>query len=244
VKTRRLNETDLARFSVLPKQQRLNALRKHKGGYAPYSLNPVRSQIPEMMNLVGDLFPSATTARATKEIVKEGIIRRCTRGADEIAQNLEAGELLYDFFSSECEISRSLLTRDTRIGSGERLSYWLNQFGVIRGAPTAVFVDPRGTNGLTVNARKFVFSMQHQGLREIETDFGEARLLILQLARKQGARHLGVHFSDEIELFSYDELNQLIRDTMGDWQLVLAERAEEAAASGRATGTGPGSFWP
>jgi hypothetical protein len=244
LKIRRLNETDLARFAVLPRPQRLNALRKHKGGFAPYSLNPVRSQLPEMMNLVGDLFVASPSPRATKEAVMESVRRKCTSRENEVDQNLEATELLYDFFSSECELSRALWIKDTRIGGGESLKYWLNQYGVIGGVPTAVFVDPRGTNGLTASARQFVFSMQHQGLREVDADLGDARLLILQLSRRHGARQLGVYFGEDTSLISYEEVNTLVHETMQDWAFVLAERAGEAAAGGSRTGTGPGTFWP
>jgi hypothetical protein len=89
LKIRRLNETDLARFAVLPRPQRLNALRKHKGGFAPYSLNPVRSQLPEMMNLVGDLFVVSPSPRATKEAVMESVRRKCTSRENEVDQILE-----------------------------------------------------------------------------------------------------------------------------------------------------------
>jgi hypothetical protein len=86
--------------------------------------------------------------------------------------------------------------------------------------------------------------MQHQGLREVDADLGDARLLILQLSRKHGARQLGVYFGEDTSLMSYDEVNTLVHETMQDWASVLAERADEAAAGGSRTGTGPGTFWP
>lgn len=243
MKVPRLNETDLARFAVMNPERREAALKRHKSGFAPYSLEPARSQFAEIMNCVGDLLSPIPVAKTKLETIEASILRKCTKD-DAKANNLEVVRLLFEHFQQLEQPSRKFHFPTLKIGSDHFAKYWLDFFSIEDGRPTAIFVDPRGSKGLSPEARRLVFSMQHIGIRQFNPDFENARLNIIQLARSGEKRSLRLYSSENIELMPYEEALRLVAETYEIWADINSDRERVRRPEVRKTGTGQGSFWP
>jgi hypothetical protein len=109
----------------------------------------------------------------------------------------------------------------------------------IDGRPLVPFFDPRRTKALTVQGRRFVFSVMHERIRAADPDFAEVVLAIVQFSlSEKGPRIPILHIDDGIVLFTFDELDQMVRETYELWQEVCEVRTAETRR--RATGKGDG----
>ncbi len=80
--------------------------------------------------------------------------------------------------------------------------------------------------------------MMHERIRAADEDFADVRLTILQLGDPSDDRRaVRLHTDENVELYSREELEQMVSSTYEMWQDVLEER--ERKSRGRATGTGP-----
>jgi hypothetical protein len=97
------------------------------------------------------------------------------------------------------------------------------------------FLDPRRSNGLTSEGRRFVFSMINEKARVIDPDLADAELLIFRVTAVDDDRLLRTYFASDLPLMDYDELDTRVAETYADWEIVLAEREEERrrASGGR-----------
>ena len=101
-----------------------------------------------------------------------------------------------------------------------------------------MFVEPRRSKGLNAEGRRFAFSMMHERIRAADEDFAEVRLTIAQFGDpSEDRRAVRLHTDAGVELYSREELEQMVASTYEMWREVLEER--ERKARGRATGTGP-----
>ncbi|MEM6665608.1 MAG: hypothetical protein AAF638_04330, partial [Pseudomonadota bacterium] len=108
----------------------------------------------------------------------------------------------------------------------------------VDGQPSAIFIEPRRNQGLTAEGRRFAFSMMHERIRAADEDFAAVRLTIFQFhAPSDGRRAVRLHTDEGVELYSRDELEQMVASTYEMWREILEEREREARK--RATGTGP-----
>src|SRR5262249_46176426 len=114
--------------------------------------------------------------------------------------------------------------------AGIKLRYWSSLILVEGGRLHVLFVDPRRENGLTAEGRHFAFSMMHHRACAVYLDLEDAELMICQFPMGDAEhRYLKVHLACDLDqpLFSYDELEQRVRETYAIWRVVLAERKEE-----------------
>jgi hypothetical protein len=232
VKIRPLHDLDLARIAPMGAAQKRNALRQIKLGHPPYSLNPMRQSFSDICNIEAGLFPSM--ARTPWSAISRQIARRC-RSEDEEKANLAVGLALYKYASERGVHGRAQDFFPLALGVGRKISYWAKAVIAIDGKPFIPFVDPRKAPRLWAEGRRFVFSAMHEHIRAADPDFADVGLTILQF--KEGPDETRVvvpHFSDGIELFSFDQLDAMVRETYSIWVEVLEEREAEA----RRTGTG------
>lgn len=204
LKTRRLNDTDFARTTVLSEDQQWTRLLHMTASFAPYSLAPVRQSFPDIFNQELPLFERFSHVHGEITQILSDIDRR-SRSAQEGEQNQEAAILLHSFSTSQVQISRDLPYRGLRLG--EFRAFWQPRYLVVDGQIALFHVDPRGAAGLTADARRVYFSAMDVGVRQVDPDFENARLLVVQLPRgKSGLRSLKLHWGDAVDLMSYDEL--------------------------------------
>ncbi|WP_232831419.1 hypothetical protein [Pseudogemmobacter bohemicus] len=103
---------------------------------------------------------------------------------------------------------------------------------------SAIFIEPRRNRGLNAGGRRFAFSMMHERIRTADEDFAEVRLTIAQFGDPSDDRRaVRLHTDEGLELYSREELEQMVASTYEMWREVLEER--ERKARDRTTGTGP-----
>src|ERR1700730_1320806 len=84
VKIRRLPEIDLARIAPLSIDDKRRQLEQHKAGRPPFSYDPLRQTVHDVINVTPDLFgPAKPTPWATVE----QLIRRQAKPGDEYNAN-------------------------------------------------------------------------------------------------------------------------------------------------------------
>lgn len=232
MKMRRIPETDLARITVLSAAEQPFRLRKLKGFKPPHTLNPFRKVLPDLMNLQHQLLGTVKTT-AWEHI--EASIRASNESVDGICQNLAVAKALYDFAASSKVVSYDKPVQRWPVGFENSVEYWQPFYSVWSERATFVHFDPRLSNPLTNRARRFVFSMMHQRLRVDDPDFSGVGLTIFQFGvGDDGNRSVCLHSSEEFELYSRDELNDMIDLTYRLWAEELQERREEGR---KGTGT-------
>ncbi len=80
--------------------------------------------------------------------------------------------------------------------------------------------------------------MMHERIRAADEDFADVRLTIVQFSDPSDDRRaVRLHTDEGVELYSREDLEQMVASTYEMWRDVLEER--ENKARGKATGTGP-----
>ncbi|MEM6627731.1 MAG: hypothetical protein AAF719_13620 [Pseudomonadota bacterium] len=222
-----ISPTDLARIAPLDEAQQRNQLSKLKAGHPPFTYRHTRLKLPDILNLqVGGLFagPKVSWAR-----IEEALISDCASG-DETTYNLMAAKALHKFAEGADIAGR--LERDgfggMPLGQGHRVSLWEKAIVRYEGRPHVVFIDLRSTKYLSKDGRRFAFSAQHEQIRERDGDLADAGLLILRVHKPiEGARKVTPHTDAGVELYSYDELNQMTQRTYELWDEIYFKRVTE-----------------
>lgn len=232
MKTRPLPDLDLARIAPLPRDQKRRALEAMRLGRPPYSYSPMRQSILDLLNI--EAGPLASTPRVPWSII-ETEVRRKSRTADEELANIGAAKSLYDFTTVENITGRRHDIFPLNLGVSERVTYWSPAVIGIRGRAVVPFIDPRRqTKQLTSLARAFVFSVMHERCIA-DPDLSDVGLCILQFAlTEKGERLPKLHFADGIDLFNFDALDAMVRETYAMWHEILGERDD---ITRRGTGT-------
>lgn len=172
--------------------------------------------------------------------VEADIVRRAT-SEGELRFNLAVAEALYHFGVENGAKSFRKPINPWSVGYGQSVCYWWNFYTLLDGEPCFVFVDPRLTAPLTREGRNFALSLMHERIRAADPDFARARLLVAQFGKADpGRRLIRLFDAADADLFSFDELNEMIDETYRLWIDVLAERADEAKR--KPTGTTPLGF--
>ncbi|UYN94700.1 MAG: hypothetical protein KIT25_22185 [Enhydrobacter sp.] len=230
MKTRLLHNLDLARIGPMTASQKRNALMQIKLGHPPHTLNPMRASIPDIMSIEAGLLP--TLPRTPWAAIDKQIRSRC-HSEDEEKANLAIGRALYEYADEHRIVGRAHDFFALALGMGRKVSYWSNAVVAIDGDPYIPFVDPRKAPKLQSEGRRFVFSAMHEHIRAADPDFAHVGLVILQFVGED-ERRVVPYFADELELFSFEQLDAMVRETYAIWAEVLEGREADA----RRTGTG------
>jgi len=231
-----LPEIDLARIAPLPTDQKRRALEQLRVGHPPYSYAPVRNSLSDLLNVQAALVGSLPRTPWDK-IVET--IRRKSRSDEEQVANLRVAEGLFDYAEENRVFGRRHEISPLQLGVGTKVVFWHPVVLTIAKRPLVPFFDPRRAKSLTVQGRRFVFSMMHERIRAADPDFAEVALAVVQFALSDKGPRVPTIFTDEsIALFSFDELDQMVRETYELWREVCEERAAEVRrrAGGRADG--------
>jgi len=110
----------------------------------------------------------------------------------------------------------------------------------LEGAPLVIFIDPRRGKRLTAEARRFVFSMMHEHIRVANPDFTAARLGVVQFGdAADDQRPVTLSTDEGVELFGFDQLDQMVRETYDIWREVSEAREDEVRRKAAGGGHGP-----
>jgi hypothetical protein len=232
-----LPETDLARIAPLLHDQKRKALEQLRLGRPPYSYAPVRNCISDILNIQAPLFgplPRTPLAKIAQTIVAQA------RTKDEAIANLRVAEGLYNHATDHRLHGRSHEFFPMPIGLSEKVVFWYSLILVVAGRPLVPFFDPRRqTKRLTEEARRFVFSMMHERIRVADPDFANINLGIYQFSTSDTGRRAPILYTDEaVVLFTFDELDEMVRETYALWHEVCAERTERMRNSASSGGAG------
>lgn len=234
--TRLLPDIDLARIAPQRDDMKRKSLEQMKGGFSAFSYKPVRSCFSDIFNVQPEL--DLGVAEPTPWDVIETELRKRSRSDEEFTYNRRVALGLHDFASSGRVIGRRHEFFPLSMGMGQKVTFWLPMILAIDKQASALFIEPRRTRGLTVEGRRFAFSMMHERIRAADEDFAEVRLTIAQFGDpSEDRRAVRLHSDEGVELYSRLELEQMVTSTYEMWREVLEER--ERKARDRATGTGP-----
>lgn len=231
---RPLPEIDLARIAPLSRDEKRRALQQVRLGRPPYSYAPVRATISDVLNVQSELIgPMPATPW---EKIKQTIQKRSRSDAEEQA-NLRVAEGLFDFVQGREIVGRRLDILPFPLGIGTKVVFWQPLVLTLKDRAIIPFLDPRRAKGLTANGRRFVFSVMHERIRAADEDFADVTLAVVQFTRSEEGPRTPVIFTDErIKLFTFDELDQMVKETYELWTEILAERTAESRRRGAGGG--------
>jgi hypothetical protein len=233
---RLLPDTDLARIAPLPKDEKRHALEQLRGGRPPFSYKPIRALYDDIFNIQPDL--DLGKAPPTPWVKIEQEISRKSRDSIELEHNLRVARGLHDFAISGRIIGRKHEFFPLSMGGGQKVVFWQSMIVAIDGAPHAVLIEPRRTRGLSVEGRRFAFSMMHERIRTADEDYASVGLAIIRFGDPlEDRRAVKLYTDNSVSLFPLDELEQMVAETYALWREICEERDREAR--GRSTGTGP-----
>jgi hypothetical protein len=233
VKTRRfLHQLDLARIAPLSRDQKRARLEAIKLGRPPYSYDPMRGSILDLLNI--EAGPLAPVARAPWSAIAARI-GKASRSDDEEKANIGVAKALFDLATARGVTGSRHEIFPLNVGVSEKITYWSPAVIAIDGRAVVPFIDPRRERKwLTSAARRFVFSVMHERFIA-DPDLDGIEPCIVQFDSLEGGeRKPLLHFIDGIELLSFETLDAMIQETYAIWNEVLEERE---AATRRGTGT-------
>ena len=237
MKIRRLSEIDLARLCTYAAGPSLEqALRNYNTGGGSWSYDPVRASTADILNakvpLIDRMEPVSWSNLARQ------IASASNRGAAQASANCLVGKVLFDearelgWRAAKFDMARM------PIGFGEAVKYWSDVVLDDGQGLIVPFFDHRREHGVAnAEIRRIVFSMQNVWIRDRYPDLAEARLAVVRFPSDGDDRSISIDEHVEIELLSYDELNELVRNVYRTWAKVSDERVEAT----RRTGTGEGN---
>ncbi|ULR44047.1 hypothetical protein [Rhizobium sp. K102] len=222
-----LPDADLARIAPLPDDMKRAALRQMKSGFSTFSYKHVRSCFGDLFNIQPAMFGLSEATPYCK--IDERLVRGCKAGP-ELKNNRQIAKALHAFATSRGVIGRHHDFFPLAMGIGRKVSFWLPMVLALEEQPYAVFIDPRRTRGLTQEARRFAFSMMHERIRASDDDFSDINLAIIRFSADddEGDRAVKLFTDHGVDLYSLDELEDMVASTYRIWQEVNDERTAEA----------------
>lgn len=229
-----LSEIDLARVCPLPRDQRRRALEAIRYGRPPYSYAPIRANLSDVLNVRAGMIGSLPRVPWSK--IEQDIRRRSSSEAEQDA-NLRVGRGLFDYVDERALTGRHHEIFPLALGVGTKVVFWHPVVLSVDRRPLIPFFDPRRAKALTAEGRRFVFSVMHERIRVADPDFAEVTLGIFQFSlSEKGPRVPRVHTDAGVTLFTFDELDQMVRETYAMWREVCEERVAEVRR--KASGSG------
>lgn len=233
---RPLHDIDLARIAPQPDDLKRRSLDQMRSSYALFSYNPLREALHDVFNIAPELF--GASVGTSWDVIERNISRKCK---SEIAlnSNLSVAKSLYEFVSANDVSGRADEFFPLPLGNGIKARYWENVVLTYSGSSFIPFIDPRRSKGLNAEARRFVLSMMHERIRAEDPDYKNVRLAIFQFGNgKQGERPLKLYTDQDIKLYTFHELEQMVASTYEMWRAICDQKAADIRKSAGG-GTGP-----
>lgn len=229
MKPNRLPPTDIANCASLDDSDMLKSLLAFRATKAPsVSYTGVRSCHDDCFALRAGALPMPPLDLATFERQVE---RACNiRTPNNIAANLQVARGLHNL-ALEREITgrREPLLVPHLIG-GYRVEIWSRVILEIAGDYVIPFIDPRRSRTqLNERGLRVAFSLMHESTRAVlGDDMPGVRLAVIQLDDPlKGERKARIIYSDEYDLYSFDELKAMLTRLHNMYDAVCAGREED-----------------
>ncbi|MEM9495104.1 MAG: hypothetical protein AAGA09_03800 [Pseudomonadota bacterium] len=124
------------------------------------------------------------------------------------------------------------------LGTTEKVTYWSPIVVALEGRACVPFFDLRKSHKMTKLGKRFAFSAMHERIRASDPDFDEVAFAIVQFSsEKEVPRKPSFCFDEEFELFDFEELDAMTRETYEIWYEILDGRRYEARRSGGESGS-------
>lgn len=232
MKMRRIPEPELARISGRSEEEQRKLLKRLKSFKPPHTLNPFRRSIKDIMNVNYELL--GASGRTPWRIIEDRI-RSSKESEVGKERNLSLARALRDFVSEHNVNSFDKPAVRWPVGFGNSVEFWEPFYSVWDDTASFVYFDPRQSNPLNEYAMRFAFSMMHERLRVDDPDFSDVDLTIFRFGvGDQGERFVRQFSAKNFDLYTRDQLNEMITLTYELWVEELTNRSDEAQ---RATGT-------
>lgn len=224
MKMRHLPPTDLARIAPLPTDEKVQHLRRFKLGSPPYTYAPFRLAIPDILDASGLMFESLGPT-PFGEIERK--IKKAKTTPDGVSQNLLVARALFSAAKSAGITARQRPFFSMSIGLVDQIRFWNDLYIVMDGRAWIPFFDARRANRLSDLGRKFVYSLQHEHIRKQDSDFAKAGLMVVQFGDDGESRLAKLIGHGDSDLYSYEQLQEMISETYRLWIEISEERSEE-----------------
>lgn len=221
MKIRLLPITDLARIATMEPSLRLHALRQVKSGGGSGSYEPTRRTLPDIVNRQAGAFSSKPTSWAQIE----SDLCRLSKSDHEERMNKTAARAIHRYCIENEVEARELEGFPLSFSIGVKLRCWSPALFLYKDRIATPFFDMRRTYRLTRESRRFMFSVMHIALRENNPDYQNVEHEILHLT-DTADRGVRVISERGMRLFSYDELEVMVRDTYSLWHSIIDERRD------------------
>lgn len=229
---RPLHEIDLARIAPLPEGRQRKELEQIRNFPPKCSYAPFRSKLHDILNVQYGMFEPV---QATPWLVIEQELERVCRPSD-LNANLQVARSLHDFATNSNLVAREQNFYPLSMGAGRKVEYWLPILLSLEGRPLIPYIDPRRSHQLTTEARRFVYSMMHERIRAFDPDYADVQFAIFQFDKEsEGKRKIIVNTDEGIDLFSFDQMEDMVNTTYALWREIC--EARELEAYHRSTGT-------
>ena len=166
-------------------------------------------------------------------------IRKKSRSDNEEQANLRVAAGLFNFTEEKRIVGRHHDIYPLQLSIGTKVVFWQPTILRLENHAVIAFLDPRRVKRLTALGRRFVFSIMHERIRAADPDFANVLLAVVQFAMSaKGPREPTIFFDQGVELFTFDELDEMVRDTYELWVEVCEQRTADQRR--RAAGGGGG----
>jgi hypothetical protein len=234
----RLPETELANWAFLSPANKRDAIERHiqpkqiVGTYEPFR-EVIGDTVNKQLPLFGDVDQPSTPWPQIEQRIRAH--RRCRRDADTLRMNLEIAKATHDFAEQGKVTAVPIDVTSLAFGVGHLYQFGLSLLMRYPDRVAAVFLDMRRSNGLSAEARQWVFAAMHERYRAAYPDLAEIDLQIWRY-RANGERTILPYAAGEITI-SYDDLVGDVRETYAIYASVLSgDRDKKRGSSG---GSGP-----
>lgn len=236
MKQRRLPEIDLANIAPRSSDEKRKALLPFSLGGGGWSYDPSRKRVLDVTDCGAPL--DIEPRKSTLTQIERDIRRTCTHGEEQVKANIEVTRLLHKWSKENLERAVSFHIPALGFGHLGSVDYCYNFLGRYRGDDCIFAFDHRRGKGYSVHGRQFAFSMMHEQARVAFPELASAKLVIVQFpALPNLGRQIRLFDDTGIELFSFEQLSQMINDTYAIWGDILREKAESQREEERRTGT-------
>ncbi|WP_119422954.1 type VI toxin-antitoxin system SocB family DNA replication inhibitor toxin [Desertibaculum subflavum] len=227
-------DIDLARIAPLPRELQRRQLEQIRFGRPPFSYGPLRGCLHDIFNVQPEMFgPVSPTDWA---VIERHMLRKC-KSDEELKANLAVARGLHGFAMDARMLGRGQDFFPLAMSTGRKVVFWLSMVLSLDGQPIVPFIDPRRTRGLNREARRFVFSMMNERVRAADPDFATVRFAIFQFGySEEGHRQPRLYGDEGVSLFSFDELETMVKTTYEIWREVCEEREDEVRRKAVASG--------
>ena len=200
---------------------RLHALRQVKSGGGSGSYEPTRRKLPDIVNRQAGAFASKQTpwSRIEADLI------RMSKSDHEERMNKTAAKAIHQYCIENEIDAREIDGFPLSFSIGVKLRCWSPALFLYKDRIATPFLDMRRTYKLSRDGRRFMFSVMHIALRENNPDYQNVEHEILHLSDTSD-RKIRVISERGMRLYSYDELEVMVRDTYALWHSVLDERRD------------------